>query len=193
MTPGIIPTGLRYPSFGLSASGLRNPCGCAVVGLSGAVRVSKSFGRSQLDRRTTKILVNSRTPVWGRWKEIHFFKDPLNDGLTLFRWHHLEHSLQTEQRLFLRFRDCQIGVKVITCFFIHLGGINGPLFPLAGGRARTGTAGRLWRDCSDCVGDGRGGGGGLKCPGCWTCTGTVGCHRPCLDCGGCAGGGPGRG
>jgi len=38
----------------------------------------------------------------------------------------------------------------------------GPPFPPAGGRARTGSAGRLWRDCSDCVGGGRGGGGGLN-------------------------------
>ena len=71
------------------------------MGLSlrgGAVRVRKSFGCGQLDRRTTKM-VNSRTPMWGNWKEIHVFKGSLNDSFTLFRWHLLEHSQQTEQRL----------------------------------------------------------------------------------------------
>ena len=44
-------------------------------------------------------MVNSRTPMWGHWEEIHFFNGPLNDSFTLFRWHLLEHSQQTEQRL----------------------------------------------------------------------------------------------
>ena len=37
--------------------------------------------------------------MWGCWKEIHYFKGPFNDTLALFRWHLLEHPLQTERRL----------------------------------------------------------------------------------------------